>query len=138
MISLIIGNKGTGKTKQLITAVNAAADVSIGDVVCMEKGKKLMYDISHKIRLIDTDVYFISGFLEFYGFLSGVCATNYDVTDIFVDATLKIGGRDFTAFAAFIGKLATLSESAGTNFTFTVSCDESDLPASVFEFAQKV
>ncbi|MDR1892038.1 MAG: hypothetical protein LBQ48_03400 [Oscillospiraceae bacterium] len=138
MISLIIGSKGCGKTKRLINAVNAAADSSIGDVVCIEKGKKLLYDVSHKVRLIDTEVYNIQGFEAFFGFISGICATDYDITDIFVDATLKIGGKDFEAFAGFVEKLAPLSESSGTTITFTVSCEEDEIPAVVFENAQKI
>ena len=138
MISLIIGDKGCGKTKRLIQATNAAADNSIGDVVCIEKGKKLLYDISHKVRLIDTEVYNIQGFDAFFGFISGICATNYDITDIFVDATLKIGGTSFEDFAGFVEKLAPLSESSGTNITFTVSCEENEIPASVFKNATKI
>ena len=138
MISLIIGGKGCGKTKRLIDAANTAADSSIGNVVCIEKGKKLLYDVSHKVRLIDTEVHNIQGFDAFFGFISGICATDYDITDIFVDATLKIGGKDFESFSGFVKKLAPLSESSGTNITFTVSCEEDELPASVFESAQKI
>ena len=138
MISLIIGNKGSGKTKRLIEAVNNAADTTIGNVVCIEKGKKLMYDISHKVRLIDTEVYNISGYESFYGFISGMCAADYDVTDILIDATLRIGGRDLNKLAAFFKKLSVLSSEAKTNLVFTVSCDESDLPAEIFESAKKI
>ena len=138
MISLIIGNKGSGKTKHLIEAVNNAANTSIGNVVCIEKGKKLMYDISHKVRLIDTDSYNINGFDAFYGFISGMCAADYDVTDILVDATLKIGGRDFNELSEFFKKLEALSKETKTDLVFTVSCDENELPSAIFEVAQKI
>ena len=97
MITLIIGNKGSGKTKRLIQLANEAVEKSNGNVVVIEKGAKLTYDVSHKARLIDIEQYNVSGFDAFYGFLSGICAGNYDVTDIFVDSTLKITGRDFEA-----------------------------------------
>lgn len=129
MIQLIVGNKGSGKTKTLITMANDAVNKSSGNVVCLEKGLKLTYDISHKARLVDTDEYNIDGFETLYGFVAGLMAGNYDITHIFVDATLKIGGRDYEAFAQLIDKLSKLSSiNHIENVVFTVSCDQSELP----------
>lgn len=133
MVNVIIGNKGSGKTKRLIDMVNQAVERSNGNVVCIEKGAKLTYDINYKARLIDTDHYSVSGFEPFYGFVSGICAGNYDVTDILIDATFKIGGRDYEACADFIAKLETISKLTDTNFVLTLSCDESELPERMFE-----
>ncbi|MBQ2676215.1 MAG: hypothetical protein IJF54_02280 [Clostridia bacterium] len=138
MISLIIGKKGSGKTKHLIDNVNEAVKTSKGNVVCIEKGSKLTYDISHAARLVDTDVYGINGDTSLYGFLAGICAGNYDVTDIFVDATLKIIGRDYDIVADFISRVSALAEESNTRFTFTISCDESELPDKVFDYARKI
>ena len=66
MISLIIGNKGSGKTKRLVDLVNKAVDASKGNVVCIEKGLKLTYDLTHKARLVDADEYNVSGFDTLY------------------------------------------------------------------------
>ncbi|MEA5010884.1 MAG: hypothetical protein VB100_04075 [Angelakisella sp.] len=128
MIKLIVGNKGSGKTKTLIARCNEAVSVSQGNVICLEKGLKLTYDITHKARLVDTDEYEIQGFDALYGFLAGLMAGNYDTTHIFVDATLKIGGRDYEAFALMVDKLLKLSSVANVEITFTVSCDPSELP----------
>ncbi len=138
MISLIIGNKGSGKTKRLVELVNAAVDASKGNVVCIEKGLKLTYDLTHKARLVDTDEYNISGFDTLYGFIGGMCAGNYDLTEIFVDATLKIGGRNYDELADFMAKLAPLSEKSNVEIVFTISCDEADLPARIFDYASKI
>ena len=138
MIKLIIGNKGSGKTKKLIEAVNAAANASNGNVVCVEQGPALKYDLISKVRLIDTLHYGIAGYEAFYGLLAGICASDYDVTDIYVDATLRIGGRDYWSLGSFLKRIGTLSRESETNFVFTVSCDESDIPAEVFEFAKKL
>ncbi len=137
MIKLIIGNKGTGKTKKLVDAVNATTEQSHGNVVCIEKGDTLNFSVTHKARLINTETYGISGFDAFYGMLCGVCAGNYDVTDIFSDATLKIVGKDFDHLADFFDRVSALSEETNTNFVFTVSCDESELPQHIFEVAEK-
>ncbi len=138
MISLIIGKKGSGKTKRLVEFVNAAVDASKGNVVCIEKGLKLMYDLTHRARLVDSDEFGVDNYESLYGFITGMCAGNYDLTDIFVDATLRIGGRDYEKFADFIEKLSKNPAIASVKITFTVSCDESDLPARVFDFAQKI
>lgn len=137
MIKLIIGNKGTGKTKKLVDAVNATTEQSHGNVVCIEKGDTLNFSVTHKARLINTETYGISGFDAFYGMICGVCAGNYDVTDIFSDATLKIVGKDFDHLTDFFDRVSALSEETNTNFVFTVSCDESELPKHIFEVAEK-
>ena len=137
MITLIIGKKGSGKTKKLIQMANDAVAASNGNVVCIEKGAKLTYDVTHKARLIDIEQYSVSGFDAFYGFLAGICAGNYDVTDILVDSTLKIGGNDMEAFAGFMAKVNTLSKNSDTKIVFSVSADASEIPASVDEFAAK-
>lgn len=128
MIQLIVGNKGSGKTKTLITMANDAVNNSSGNVVCLEKGLKLTYDISHKARLVDTDEYGIDSFNTLYGFIGGLMAGNYDITHIFVDATFKIGGRDYEAFAQLIDHLSKLIPGHVDNLVFTVSCDQSELP----------
>mgnify|MGYP000868600579 CR=1 FL=1 len=128
MIQLIVGNKGAGKTKTLIAMTNEAVTHSTGNVVCLEKGLKLTYDISHKARLVDTDEYEIQGYDMLFGFLAGLMAGNYDITHIFVDATLKIGGRDYEEFAQMIDRLAKLPAAAHVEVTFTVSCDKRELP----------
>lgn len=138
MVTLIIGKKGTGKTKKLINLANEAVEASNGNVVVIEKGSKLTYDITHKARLIDTEQYTIQGYDAFFGFLSGLCAGNYDVTDVLVDSTLKIGGQDFNEFADFITKINVLAAKTETKFTFLVSADDSELPKSLDAISVKI
>lgn len=137
MIKLIIGNKGSGKTKKLVDAVNATTEQSQGNVVCIEKGETLNFSVTHKARLINIDTYGIKGIDAYYGMLCGICAGNYDVTDIFADATLKIVGRDYEQLVEFLTKVKALSDETNTQFVFTISCDESDLPTGIFEVAAK-
>ena len=138
MISLIIGNKGSGKTKHLIEDVNAAVAASNGNVVCIEKGNKLRFDVSSSARLIDIEEFGISGYDAYYGFLSGICAGNYDVTHVLGDATLRIVGRDYDKVVDFLEKVDALGKNTNTNFEFTISCDEKDLPERIFKFAEKL
>lgn len=138
MVSLIIGNKGAGKTKRLIALINEALEKSNGTVVCIEKSPLLTYEVSHKARLIETERFDIEGCDAFYGMVCGVIAQDHDITDIFVDATFKIVGRDYDAFAELIKKISKVSAESETNFVFTVSEDESKLPAALFECANKI
>lgn len=136
MITLLIGKKGSGKTKKLIEHANEAVVKSIGNVVVIEKGLKLTYDISHKARLIDTDAYAINGADAMFGFVSGICAGNYDVTDIFIDSTLKIIGQDIVALEKLVAKLKVLAESANTTITLSVSAGEEELPEALVALAK--
>lgn len=131
MINVIVGKKGSGKTKKLIEHANEAVSKSSGNVVVIEKGKMLTYDISHDIRLIDIDEYGIQGADALGGFVCGICAGNYDVTDIYVDSTLKIIGQDLNVLASFAEKMDALSSMANTKITLLISADESLLPERI-------
>ncbi len=136
MVKIIIGKKGSGKTKKLVDCVNAALEVSNGNVVCIEKGDTLTFSISHKVRLIDAEHYGISGFDAYYGMICGICAGNFDVTHVFGDATLRLGSRDVKQLGDFLNKISKLSEETNVDFTFTVSADASELPAEVLAYTQ--
>ncbi len=138
MINVFIGKKGSGKTKKLIDYANRAVEKSNGNVVVIEKGLKLTYDISHRARLIDSDAYGIQGLEALEGFLCGICAGNYDVTDILLDSTLKIIGTDMAALSELIAKMAKLSEAANVTFTLSISADESELPEDVLAAVTKL
>ncbi len=138
MINVFIGKKGSGKTKKLIDYANKAVETSNGNVVVIEKGLKLTYDISHNARLIDSDAYGIKGLDALEGFLCGICAGNYDVTDILLDSTLKIIGQDMAALTDLITKAKKLSEEANVTFTLSISADESEIPAEVLALVNKI
>ena len=138
MVYLIIGNKGSGKTKKLIDRVNEAVEKSNGNVVCVEKERLLTYAVNYRARLVETDHFNVSGYDMFYGFLSGIVAGDHDITDILIDATLKIGGRDYGELAAFLKKISDLSKVSDQDFTFTVSADESELPSDIFDYCEKI
>ena len=138
MISLIIGNKGSGKTKRLIALINEAVAKSDGTVVCIEKSPLLTYEVTHKARLIETERFDVEGCDAFYGMVCGIIAQDHDLTEIFVDATFKIVGRNYDEFAALINKLSKISADTGVDFVFTVSEDKEKLPEALFENVQVI
>ncbi len=138
MISIIVGNKGHGKTKKLISMVDEAVKTSLGNVVVIEKMPNLGSNITTKARLVNTDAYDIKSVNGFYGFLAGVCAGNYDVTHIFVDATLKIIGRDYDELVMLLKRIDLLSKESDADFILTISEDKENLPAEIFDICTLV
>ena len=121
MLKLIIGVKGTGKTKQLISLVNEAADATNGVVVCVEKGTGLRFDVKHTVRLINTNEYLVFDAESLAGFVAGILASNHDVTDLFIDSALKIAKNDINKFDDLVKALDELSEKLGVNIIVTSS-----------------
>ncbi len=138
MVTLLTGKKGSGKTKKLIQLANEAVAASSGNVVVVEKGTKLTYDVTHKARLIDTDHYEIKGYDMLFGFLSGICAGNYDVTDILVDSTFKICPESLDGIEEFVKKISALADTAETKITLLISAAEEDLPVGINAVCEKV
>ena len=90
MVQLIMGLKGSGKTKKLVDLVKKAVEEAHGDVVCIEKDKNLTYDIPYTARLIHAGEYGINSNALLRGFISGLHAGNYDITHIFIDNFYKM------------------------------------------------
>ena len=134
MLKLIIGVKGTGKTKTLINMVNTAVENSTGDVVCIEKGVKLRYDVKYQARLINTEEFFIDDAQSLYGFLAGIFASNHDVTDLFIDSALKICNNDAAAFDIFVEEANKLAEKVGVNVVMTSSIPSEEASETVKKF----
>ena len=137
MVKVIIGNKGTGKTKMLIELVNESAKKD-SCTVCIEKGKKLTYEISHNVRLIDSLEFSIDCYENIYGLLCGVIASNYDVKDIFLDSIIKMANsNDYDAMAILLAKMENVCKDHEINFVVTVSADISEVPEGVAKFVGK-
>ena len=134
MLKLVIGVKGTGKTKTLINLVNGALEVTKGDVVCIEKGTQLRYDIKPAARLVNADEYMIKDAQSLYGFIAGILASNHDVTDLFVDGTLRICQRDMAAFDVLLNELEELLKKIDINLIMTVSMPIEEASETVRKF----
>ena len=123
MINVIMGLKGSGKTKKMIDSINEAVASAHGDVVCIEYGKKLTYDVNYRVRLVDSKEYGINNLDMLKGFLSGLHAGNFDITNVYIDNLYKTIGTDRTAGEAFILWCAQFAEINNMNITVTVSDD---------------
>ena len=127
MVRVIMGVKGTGKTKQMIELINSAAQSESGSVVCIEHNSKLTYDIHYQIRLVEAKEYAISSFDMLKGFISGLHAGNYDITKVFIESLTKLVDvpAEDPAVEQFLGWLNEFGEKNGINFVVTISADTS-------------
>ena len=134
MIQVIMGLKGSGKTKRLINSINEAVASAQGDVVCIEYGKQLTYDINYRVRLVDSKEYGIDNLDKLKGLLSGLHAGNFDITNVYIDNLYKTIGADRAAGEEFILWCAGFAEANKMNITITVSDDSAGASASVKAF----
>ena len=123
MIQIIMGLKGSGKTKRLIDAINAAVQSAQGDVVCIEYGKQLTYDVNYRVRLVNSKEYEIDNVDKLKGLLSGLHAGNFDITNVYIDNLYKTIGADRAVGEAFILWCADFAKANNMNITITVSDD---------------
>ncbi|MCL2564124.1 MAG: ATP-binding protein [Oscillospiraceae bacterium] len=135
MVKLIMGLKGSGKTKQMIELVKKAVAEEHGDVVCLEKGPKLTYDIPHKARLISITQYNFGSYEFLKGFISGLNASNYDVSHVFIDSLQKIVDTEQESdLEAFLNWLDRMSEKESIKFTITFSAEPSLFSEGIRKF----
>lgn len=129
MVQLIVGLKGSGKTKRLVELVREAVKEETGDVVCIEKERKLTFDIPYQARLIDAGDYDIGSYEFLKGLICGVHAGNYDITHFFIDNFFKlVNDKSPQALESFISWLDGFSDQEKISFVVSLSMDASELP----------
>ena len=131
MIHVIMGLKGSGKTKKLIASINEAVANASGDVVCIEYGKKLTYDVTYRVRLVDSKEYGINNQDKLKGFLSGLHAGNFDITNVYIDNLYKTIGSDRAAGEEFILWCAEFAQANDMNITLSVSDDPAEASEAI-------
>ena len=134
MIHVIMGLKGSGKTKKLVDSVNATASTADGVVVCIEYGNKLTYDVNYRVRLVDSKEYAISNACMLKGFLSGLHAGNFDITHVYIDNLYKTIGTDRAAGEDFILWCADFAKANNMEITLSVSDDPEQASEEVKKF----
>ena len=129
-----MGLKGSGKTKKLIDSIKDCVAKTNGDVVCIEFGQKLTYDLPHKVRLVDSKEYGISNPDMLKGLLSGLHAGNFDITNVYIDNLYKTIGTDRAAGEAFILWCDQFAQTNNMNITVTVSDDPAEASEEIKKY----
>lgn len=127
MVQLIVGNKGKGKTKQLLDKVNSEVKNILGSIVYLDKSTKHMYELNNKVRLIDVSQYMIESSSEFLGFVCGIISQDHDLQQMYFDSFLKISKLEGQDITDVVAKLDKISEAFHVDFVLSVSMDESEL-----------
>ena len=133
MVQLIVGNKGKGKTKQLLERVNTEIKSASGNMVYLDKSSKHMYELNNKVRLIDVSTYPLRNSNEFIGFVYGIISQDHDLEAMYLDSFLKIAcleGQDVTDTLEHLKKIGDLLH---LTCTITISLEEKDIPESMKE-----
>ena len=131
MVQLIVGNKGKGKTKQLLDKVNSEVKNITGNIVYLDKSTKHMYELNNKVRLIDVSQFMIESTSEFTGFVSGIISQDHDLQQMYFDSFLKISCLEGSDITDTVAKLERVSKTTGVDFILSVSKDEGELPEDV-------
>ena len=135
MVKVIMGLKGSGKTKQLIDSINSAIKNETGSMVCIEKGNALTFDVDYRVRLIDASEYNIGSYTFLKGFLSGLHAGNFDITHVFLDGLYKLSGSsDVEETAAFLDWCDAFGKANNMKFTISISEEIANMPESITKY----
>ena len=134
MISIIMGKKGTGKTKYLVDHVNTAVKDEQGTLVFISKDNRLMYDLKSSVRYIITEEFNIDNYDMFYGFVSGIIANNFDTSNIFIDSIWKIVAEGEEEFDKFIAAIEKLESKWNINFTIAISAERELAPEYIKKY----
>ena len=135
MIRVIMGKKGSGKTKQMIEMINNAVQTEHGNVVCIEKGNKLTFDIHYQIRLVEASQYNVDSYTALKGFISGLHAGNFDITHVFIDNLYSLSkSKDPVETENFLDWCNLFSAENKVAFTFTIADDPSNPPEYIARY----
>ena len=126
MLKVIIGEKGTGKTKALLEGVHKAVDI--------ERGNRHIYDLNYRIRLVDSADFGISNYSEVYGLISGIISQDFDTSHVFIDSLTKIATGTVDELVAFLNKFDELTNRYNITATVTISMNEKDMPEAAKKY----
>ena len=128
MVKLLLGHKGSGKTKQMIDLANESVESSKGSVIFINKNHRLMYDLRYKIRVICMeDFEHIINCDEYIGFLYGIISLDHDIETIYIDSILKHADFSLGDLPEFVERLKDISKNYGMDFVVSVSAEKEEM-----------
>ena len=128
MVKLVVGRKGSGKTKIMVDMANEAVETSNGNIVFINTDDRLMYDLVHRIRFICMEEFpHITNSDEYIGFLYGIISGDHDISEVFIDSILKHAGFEIPDLTEFIQRLNDISKTHEVDFLVSISADKEEL-----------
>ena len=133
MIEIICGEKGKGKTKELLNKVNSSVKGKEGSIVYLDKSQKHMYELNNKVRLIDVSGYPLKNSDEFIGFICGIISQDHDLEQIYLDSFLKIAKLEDQDVTGTLEQLDAIGTKFGVSIVISISLDKEEIPAAFQE-----
>ncbi|SCJ75798.1 Uncharacterised protein [uncultured Eubacterium sp.] len=128
MVKLLVGHKGTGKTKQMIDLANEQVEQSNGSLIFINKNSRLMYDLKYKIRVVCMEEYeHITNSDEYIGFIYGIISSDHDIETIYIDSILKHADFSLGDLPEFLGRLKVISKNYGMDFVVSLSAEKEEM-----------
>ncbi len=128
MVKLVMGHKGSGKTKQMITLANDSIETSKGSIIFINKNHRLMYDLKYKIRVICMeDFEHVTNSDEYIGFLYGIISLDHDIETIYIDSILKHAHFSLGDLPEFVDRLKDMSKNYGMDFVVSLSAEKEEM-----------
>ena len=133
MIRVIMGGIGTGKTRMLIDLANNSAKNNDGNIIYIDNNRDHMYELSHKVRFIETSEFEINSLCCFNGFICGIISKDFDISQIYIDGIFQIANDSIDSLEEFLNNITALSKKFGIEFVVTLTGE----PKAAPEFLKK-
>jgi hypothetical protein len=134
MVKLVVGEKGTGKTKRMLEMANDKAQKAQGSIIFIDRDKKFMHSLRHSVRLVSLEEYPVKDIKSFIGFLCGIIASDHDIETIFIDRLLQLTDLEIEGVASMIKEIERLCNGHDIQFVISISCSLDRLPEELKEY----
>lgn len=131
MVHFIAGQKGKGKTTELLDRVNTEIKTAKGSIVFLDRNSKHMYELNNRVRLIDVSNYGLENEDQFFGFVAGIISQDNDLQSVYIDGFLKCAHLKDKDITPTVKKLDALSKKFEIEFIISVSLDKSELSEEI-------
>ncbi|MCT4631263.1 MAG: hypothetical protein N4A76_00830 [Firmicutes bacterium] len=121
MINLLIGQPGSGKTKDMIEAANKSQATAKGSIVFVCESNESILELKHDIRYIDISEYPIESSNALIPFLYGLLGSNNDIEKIYLDGILNIYIMTAEEICSWLDRVKILSDNHKVDFEISVS-----------------
>lgn len=128
MVRLLVGHKGSGKTKRMIELANEMVETTKGSVIFINKNYRLTFDLKHKIRVVCMEDFpHITNSDEYIGFIYGIISSDHDIDVMFIDGILKHVDVSLGNLPEFLSRLKKISEAFGLDFVVSLSAEKEEM-----------
>ena len=135
MIQVILGKKGSGKSKQVVDMANKLVGEAEGDIVFIDDDSRCMLDVRHEIRFVNCSEYNVDDVNKFYGFLCGMISQDFDISHIFIDGLKNMVHSELAEMEGLFKDLDEVLKKNNVNAVIVISADPENAPEYLKAYA---